>query len=220
MKLPDQQVNLVHLAGLLHDIGKIGVPDNLLKSASHLEAADWALLESHCSHGHRILGRVEQFQQLADVVLCHHERYDGSGYPQGLLGEDIPVESRIISVSDAYSAMTSRRPYGPPLAPAHAEAELEFNKGGQFDPAVVDCFLRVLRKGDEAYRLGLKADFRMEMHDVKFLRDLPVEPEGGEEVAAPPARVAKVKDAQAPSHTGETAMDVRRKAQERTGKSI
>jgi putative nucleotidyltransferase with HDIG domain len=220
MKLTDQQVNLVHLAGLVHDIGKIGVPDSLLRSPDRPGPEEWVLLESHCSHGHRILARVEQFQELAEVVLCHHERYDGSGYPQGLKGLDIPVESRIISVADSYSAMTSRRPYGPPLPPTVAAAEMESCKATQFDPEIVDCFLTLLHEHDEAYRLGSKADFSVAMQDVKFLRDLPVEPEGEDDAPAPAARVAKKKGAGAPSHRGETAMDARRKARERIVKSI
>ena len=111
------------------------------------------------------------------MVLHHHERYDGNGYPHGLAGRDIPLESRIIAVADAYSAMISQRPYGPPLPTIVAEAELEFRKGTQFDPEVVDYFLELLREHGEGYRLGMKADFRMEVQDVRFLRELPVEPE-------------------------------------------
>ncbi len=232
MRLPDQQVHLIHLAGLLHDVGKIGVPDELLKSSHHLDAEDWALIESHCFHGHKILARVEQFQELADVVLHHHERYDGNGYPHGLAARDIPLESRIIAVADAYSAMISQRPYGPPLPTLVAEAELEFRKGSQFDPEVVDYFLELLHKRGEAYRLGMKADFRMEVQDVKFLRELPVEPEGVESV--PAVRVTHVKKADrqaaqaAQTATGQaagaaaktaTAREVRRQARERVGKS-
>jgi putative nucleotidyltransferase with HDIG domain len=235
MRLPDRQVDLVHLAGLLHDIGKIGVPDELLKSPQHLLADDWALIESHCYHGHRILDRIEQFGELATVVLHHHERYDGNGYPHGLAGADIPLVSRIIAVADAYSAMISERPYGPPLPTIIAEAELEFRKGSQFDPEVVDYFLDLLHKRGEAYRLGMKADFRMEVQDVKFLRELPVEPEGVESV--PAVRVTQVKKAAkqsatlaAQTATGQavgaagaaaktaTAREVRRQARDRVGK--
>jgi putative nucleotidyltransferase with HDIG domain len=215
MNLTDQQVNLVHLAGLLHDIGKIGVPDELLKSPNHLDSEDWALIESHCFHGHKILSRVKQFQELAEVVLHHHERYDGNGYPHGLGGRNIPLESRIISVADSYSAMISQRPYGPPLPTIIAEAELQFRKNSQFDPEVVDYFLTLLHERGEAYRLGMKADFRMEVQDIKFLRDLPVEPEAIGETPAPVARVTQPKKVERLETQGESAMDARRAARER-----
>jgi putative nucleotidyltransferase with HDIG domain len=218
MDLPDQQVYLIHLAGLLHDVGKIGVPDELLKSSSQLDSEDWALIESHCFHGHKILARVAQFQELADVVLHHHERYDGNGYPHGLSGIDIPIESRIIAVADAYSAMISQRPYGPPLPTIIAEAELEYRKGTQFDPTVVDHFMTVLRGRGEAYRLGMKADFRMEVQEVRFLRELPMEPE---EVQPPPKRAVRVTQAKKQEKQqakGEPARAARREAQERAGR--
>jgi len=224
MRLPDQQVHLIHLSGLLHDVGKIGMPDELLKSPRHPDAEDWALIESHCFHGHKILSRVQQFQQLADVVLHHHERYDGNGYPHGLASHDIPLESRIISVADSYSAMISQRPYGPPLPTLVAEAELEFRKGSQFDPEVVDYFLQLLHDNGESYRLGMKADFRVEVQDVKFLRSLPIEPEGFVEPPKPEVRVAPEPAAVRPmargeaAAKGEPAWQARQKARERAGK--
>jgi hypothetical protein len=220
MRVADQQVYLIHLAGLLHDVGKIGVPDELLKSPNHLDAEDWALIETHCFHGHKILARVEQFQDLADVVLHHHERYDGNGYPHGLAGRDIPLESRIIAVADAYSAMISQRPYGPPLPTIIAEAELEFRKGSQFDPEVVDYFLELLHSQGEAYRLGMKADFRMEVQDIKFLRELPMEPEG---IGAPPKHAVRVTHAKKQVRQEQRvakpkpAREARREARERAG---
>jgi hypothetical protein len=210
MRLPDKKVNLTHLAGLVHDVGKIGIPDELLKSSQRLDAEDWALIESHCFHGHKILGRIDQFGELAEVVLHHHERYDGNGYPHGLAGRDIPMESRIIAVADAYSAMISQRPYGPPLPTIIAEAELEFRKGSQFDPEVVDYFLDVLRKNGDGYRLGMKADFRMEVQDVRFLRELPVEPPESE-----PVHAVRVKENKKPIQQGTLAQEARRQSRER-----
>jgi HD-GYP domain-containing protein (c-di-GMP phosphodiesterase class II) len=213
MGLPEQQQNLTHLAGLVHDVGKIGIPDELLKTQMRLGAEDWAMIESHCFHGHKILGRIDQFGQLADVVLHHHERYDGNGYPHGLAGRDIPLESRIIAVADAYSAMISERPYGPPLPTLIAEAELEFRKGAQFDPEVVDYFLDLLHKSDERYRLGMKADFRMEVQDVKFLRELPVEPEDGQVGQAQP--VVRARQPEQVEEGAASARAAREEAQER-----
>ena len=210
MRLPDKKVNLTHLAGLVHDVGKIGIPDELLKSSQRLDSEDWALIESHCFHGHKILGRIDQFGELAEVVLHHHERYDGNGYPHGLAGRDIPVESRIIAVADAYSAMISQRPYGPPLPTIVAEAELEYRKGSQFDPEVVDYFLDVLRKNGDGYRLGMKADFRMEVQDVRFLRELPVEPAEPE-----PVHTVRAKENKKPVQQGTLAQEARRQVRER-----
>jgi putative nucleotidyltransferase with HDIG domain len=175
MGLSESDQNLSHLAGVLHDVGKIGVPDEILKSSSRLNADNWAQIERHCENGYKVLRTIDQFEELATVVLHHHERYDGSGYPRGLAGEDIPLISRIICVADSYSAMTSQRPYGPPLATEVAIAELEYQKGTQFDPVVVDAFLAILAEHDEAYQRGLDVDFDTEVHRIRFLQDLPVE---------------------------------------------
>jgi len=147
-------------------------------------------------------------------VLHHHERYDGNGYPHGLAGSQIPLVSRIIAVADSYSAMVSDRPYGPPLPTVIAEAELEFRKGSQFDPEVVEYFLELLERSDERYRLGRKADFRMEVQDVKFLRELPVEPEG--EAAAEAVPVLREKRGRKAGEDGISAREARQKARERT----
>ncbi len=175
MGLSESEQNLCHLAGVLHDVGKIGVPDDVLKSSERLDAEKWALIERHCENGYEVLRTIDQFEDLAKVVLHHHERYDGSGYPMGLAGEEIPLISRIITVADSYSAMTSHRPYGPPLSTDVATAELEFKKGSQFDPQVVDTFLAVLAQHDEAYQRGIDVDFETEVHRIRYLNDLPVE---------------------------------------------
>jgi hypothetical protein len=173
MGMDERHINLTHSASLLHDVGKIGVPGELLRSPARLDSQNLALIESHCLKGHQILSQIDQFDELATVVLYHHERFDGTGYPHGLAGGQIPLASRIIAVADAYHAMISERPYGPPLPEAIAQAELEFKKGTQFDPDVVDCFLGLLEQSDMAYRLGRMADFQMEVQAAKFLPDLP-----------------------------------------------
>jgi HD-GYP domain-containing protein (c-di-GMP phosphodiesterase class II) len=222
MGMSEREVNLTHSASLLHDVGKIGVPDELLKSPKRLDADNLALVEGHCLHGHQILKQIDQFRELATVVLYHHERFDGTGYPHGLAGGQIPLSSRIISVVDSYHAMISDRPYGPPLPEAIAQAELEFKKGTQFDPEVVDVFLSILEKRDKAYRLGRNADFHMEMQAIKFQHDLLPESEDAEPVAPPaqardeegirsvkrlPARAAPAREARekAGRKTGEKA---------------
>ncbi|MCX8032206.1 MAG: HD-GYP domain-containing protein [Thermoleophilia bacterium] len=173
MGLSEDDRNLAHLAGLLHDVGKIGVPDEVLKSARGLEPSDWEYIERHCENGYRILRTMDVLGRLAAVVLCHHERYDGLGYPLHLRGEEIPLISRIICVTDSYSAMVSRRPYRAPMSAAEAMAELERNKGKQFDPKVVDAFLGLLAERDEAYRLGLDVEFERELSRIRYLRELP-----------------------------------------------
>jgi len=178
--LGEHEVNVTHLASLLHDVGKIGVPDEVLNQAAQLDGGGWALLESHCENGHKILSHIDQFDELATVVLYHHERYDGEGYPVGLAGEDIPLISRIICVADSYSAMVSDRPYRKRLFPEVAREELELKKGAQFDPEVVDCFLDLLEQNDLFYQRGEHVDFHVEFQKVKFLRELPPEEEAPE----------------------------------------
>lgn len=173
--LSQSDQNLCHLAGVLHDVGKIGVPDEVLKSPRRLDAEKWVMIERHCENGYEVLRTIDQFEELATVVLHHHEQYDGAGYPTGLAGEDIPLISRIITVADSYSAMTSERPYGPPLSTEVAMAELEFKKESQFDPKVVDVFLRLLAQHDEAYQRGTDVDFETEVHRIRYLDDLPIE---------------------------------------------
>jgi putative nucleotidyltransferase with HDIG domain len=182
MGLGERERNLTHLASLLHDVGKIGIPDEVLKSPVKLDRVNWSLIEGHCYNGYKILKNIDEFDELATVVLHHHERFDGTGYPRGLAGERIPLASRIICVADSYSAMVSNRPYGPALLPEIGMAELELHKGTQFDPEVVECFLTILDAFDDRYRRGEEADFHMEVQQVKFLRDLP--PEAEDDTAA------------------------------------
>lgn len=132
---------------LLHDIGKIGIPDALLNKNSSLNPEEWLIMKQHCEIGQRIVAPVEKLKYVGQVIRHHQEKYDGTGYPDGLKGEEIPIEARIISVVDAYHAMTSDRPYRKALSQEHALFELKNNKGTQFDPMVVDAFMRVYEKG-------------------------------------------------------------------------
>lgn len=137
---------LIRLGALLHDIGKIGIPDAILHKPGPLNEEEWGLMRKHPMLGARILGEVDgYFQELAQIVISHHERWDGRGYPRGLAGEEIPLAARILSVVDAYDAMVSSRPYREAVSITAAEAELQRCAGTQFDPAVVEVFLRVLR---------------------------------------------------------------------------
>jgi hypothetical protein len=190
LALSKHEQNTAHLASLVHDVGKIGVPDEVLNFPGKVEGEAWGLIETHCQNGHKILRTIDQFEELAEVILYHHERYDGSGYPVGLVGDAIPLISRIICVADSYSAMVSDRPYRKALSAEAAQEELRKHAERQFDPNVVDCFLRVLADHDGAYQRGELADFDLEFSSDRFLRELPAEPLQDEEpgLAASPAK--------------------------------
>lgn len=135
------EVNKIRISGLLHDIGKIGIDETILNKPGRLSEAEWGEIRKHPEAGWRILAAANEFLDLARHVLSHHERWDGSGYPSGLAGEEIPIEARIIAVADAYDAMTSQRSYSNPASSEQAIAELRRCSGRQFDPRVVAVFL-------------------------------------------------------------------------------
>jgi response regulator RpfG family c-di-GMP phosphodiesterase len=137
---------------LLHDIGKIGVPDALLHKASGLTPEEFEIMKQHAEIGARIIEPIEKLKKVGGIIRHHQERYDGTGYPDGLRGEDIPLESRIISVVDAYHAMISDRPYRKALPEYIALNELKGNVGTQFDPIVVKAFIKAYEKGRIARR--------------------------------------------------------------------
>jgi putative nucleotidyltransferase with HDIG domain len=149
------------LAGLLHDIGKVGLPSGLLEKPGALSPAERIQMETHSVIGERILINVDGYADLADAVRHHHERIDGGGYPDGLQGDQIPLLSRILAVADAYSAMTSGRPYRAALTPDEARARLHADEGTQFDPRVVLAFESVLQEADRPYTLASRADFTL-----------------------------------------------------------
>ena len=141
--LSEQHISRVRLAGLLHDIGKVGIPDAILNKPDRLTAEEFATIKTHPALGAQIL----EHQSLADVrawVGAHHERPDGQGYPHGLSGPQVGIEARILAVADAYEAMTSDRAYRPSIGPAAARAELERCAGSQFDADVVEAHLAIL----------------------------------------------------------------------------
>ncbi|HEX2160682.1 MAG TPA: diguanylate cyclase [Thermoleophilaceae bacterium] len=131
-------------AAELHDIGKIAVPDEILRKPGPLDRDEWAFVRSHPVIGERILGAAPALRPVARIVRSSHERWDGSGYPDGLAGEQIPLGARIVAVCDAYEAMVSDRPYRPALTPEQAVAELREHAGSQFDPTVVRVFTAAL----------------------------------------------------------------------------
>lgn len=137
---------IVSYGGLLHDVGKIGVSDGILNKPGKLLPEEWDLMRSHVRVGRDLLKRVPLLERVADVVLHHHENFDGTGYPDGLAGETISLPARIVKVVDAYCAMISRRSYKESMSEEEARNELLRCRGTQFDPAVVDAFLSVLDK--------------------------------------------------------------------------
>ncbi|MDQ5807862.1 MAG: diguanylate cyclase [Actinomycetota bacterium] len=141
--LPEERVERVRLAGLLHDLGKIGVADTILQKPGALDDAEWAEMRKHPELGARILSGAN-LDDLSAWVLAHHERPDGRGYPSGLVGDQIPLEARILAVADSFEAMTSDRVYRAGMPVADAVAELERCAGAQFDEHVVDAFVAVL----------------------------------------------------------------------------
>ena len=155
--LADQQI--VHLAGLVHDIGKIGLPPGLLEKEGPLSLDERRIMQGHSEIGERILANVDDYGGIAHVVRHHHERMDGLGYPDSLKGEEIPTLSRIIAVADAYNAMTSNRPYREAMPSRVARMRLAQAVGSQFDTTVVAAFEAILATSDEAYRHGTSAEF-------------------------------------------------------------
>lgn len=137
-------IKAIHWAALLHDIGKIGIPDEILRKPGPLDDDEWEIMRRHPDIGARIVAPVKKLANVAPIIKAHHERYDGSGYPSHLKGEDIPLGARLLAVVDAYGAMTDDRVYRKTHTHAEAVAELKRCSGTQFDPKVVEAFLRVL----------------------------------------------------------------------------
>jgi putative nucleotidyltransferase with HDIG domain len=140
---PDE-VAAVNLGALFHDIGKIGIPEHILRKPSALTEEEWAEMKTHPIIGANLIGEVPNLEVIRPIVLAHHERYDGSGYPNGLRGDAIPLAAQIIAVADTYEAMTSTRPYRSALSHAEAVAELRRVSGTQLNPVVVEAFIRQL----------------------------------------------------------------------------
>lgn len=147
--MPPAHVERVRIAGLLHDIGKIGVPDSVLRKPAKLDDDEWAQMQRHPEIGARLLASVDA-EDIRSWVLAHHERPDGRGYPFGLHDAEIPIEAKILSVADAYEAMTADRVYRSAPGPEIARSELDKWRGAQFDSTVVDAFLEVLDAIDAA----------------------------------------------------------------------
>ena len=147
MGLSEEQIEGLHMAGLVHDIGKINVPAEILSKPGQLNDVEFSMIKAHSQAGYDILRTIEFPWPVAKIVLQHHERLDGSGYPQGLKGEEILLEARILSVADVVEAMSSYRPYRPALGIEKALEEISNNKGVKYDSEVVDACLELFAEG-------------------------------------------------------------------------
>jgi HD-GYP domain-containing protein (c-di-GMP phosphodiesterase class II) len=139
--LEESELQSLEVAALLHDIGKVGIPDAILKKPGRLDADEYALMKKHPEYGWAVLRMLPGFERAALDILHHHENFDGKGYPAGLKESEIPVVSRIVSVIDAFDAMVSSRPYRVGLPHEEAIRRLIESSGTQFDPVVVQCFI-------------------------------------------------------------------------------
>lgn len=141
--LPDDQVEKIRIAGLIHDIGKIGIPETLLNKTDKLSEEEFRRIQAHSVIGEHILNPVVDDFVVLSMVRHHHERFDGRGYPDGLSGNQIPIGARILTVVDSYDAMTSDRPYRKAIPLEMVIKEIERNRGTQFDTSVVDAFMKI-----------------------------------------------------------------------------
>jgi putative nucleotidyltransferase with HDIG domain len=158
-----QEEELVHIAALLHDIGKFILPDRILKANVPLTDEDWMLIRRHPQQGARVVSSLDGYGPVAEIILAHHERIDGKGYPRGLVGDDIPELARIISVADTYDVMTARDSYRSPVSAHDAMQELRRVAGKQLDARFVEIFIELLEGKDVSFQHGEAADFEKEL---------------------------------------------------------
>lgn len=144
LNLSNDEQEEIKMAARLHDIGKIGIPEGILNAPRKLKKEEYAEVKKHPNLGADLFSNIDKFKKVSQIIRYHHEWYDGEGYPDGLIGEKIPLGSRIITIADAYQAMTSDRPYRKALSNREAIAELKRCTGSQFDPEIVMVFIRIL----------------------------------------------------------------------------
>jgi putative nucleotidyltransferase with HDIG domain len=167
----EEEQDLVHTAALLHDVGKFIFPDRILKGDHKLTDADWNIIRMHPYQGARIVSQIEGYGPVGEIIIAHHERIDGKGYPRRLKGDQIPILSRIISVADIYDVMTARDSYRKPMSSFEAIRELRRVSGTQVDGNLVEVFIQVLAGKDVRYRHGEAADFDAELALEKRVHD-------------------------------------------------
>jgi putative nucleotidyltransferase with HDIG domain len=177
----EEEQEAIHLAGLLHDIGKFTWSDRILHP-EQLTDEDWAIIRRHPQDGAMMLGKFEGFGTVADAILYHHERIDGRGYPAGLIGEEIPLASRIVSICSTYDTMINRDAYGERMSPQEAMAELRKIAGSQLDAELVETFIALLERKGAAF--GQDADYRTELSFERRVRMMAA-PSPGQSAALP-----------------------------------
>lgn len=146
--LTEKELQDVHFGALLHDIGKMAIPDKILNKPGKLSTGERAIMETHPEEGYKLLEHIDYLNAAAMIALYHHEKYDGSGYPKGIAGEEIPYIARLFAIVDVWDAITSERPYAAAWPIPMARAYLKEEKGVSFDPEIVDAFLKL----DETYK--------------------------------------------------------------------
>jgi putative nucleotidyltransferase with HDIG domain len=166
----EEELELVHTAGLLHDLGKFVFPDSILKGAGKLSDEEWEIVKRHPEEGARLVSQIDGYGPVAEIILAHHERIDGTGYPNGIRGDEIPKLARMISVADTYDVMTARDSYREPVTPEAALAELRRVSGTQLDAEYVELFEEILGSPDVAFRHGEDADFDRELQIERRVR--------------------------------------------------
>ncbi|MGH7737420.1 MAG: HD-GYP domain-containing protein [Candidatus Tyrphobacter sp.] len=155
LKRERENVEFIELCGLLHDVGKVGTPDGILHKPGPLTPQEWSVMRDHAAAGERILAQIPTLRACALVVRAHHERYDGAGYPDGLRGEAIPIEARILAVADSFSSMVSESPYRKAISPRQALKILDDGKGTAWDPLVVEAFTGLFEHRTSSVRSSL-----------------------------------------------------------------
>ena len=144
LHLPLEEQIRINLGAHLHDIGKVGIPDAILNKVGPLDDKEFALIKQHTLTGYKIIKKVRSFSEISDIILYHHERVDGLGYPEGLSGQEISLATKIVSIADSFDAMTSKRPYRQALTTTEALKELKRCAGKQFEEGLVDVFIKLV----------------------------------------------------------------------------
>jgi len=168
----EDELGIVHTAGLLHDIGKFAFPDRILLADRPLSEADLEIVREHPVNGAELVRRIEGYDEIAAVILAHHERVDGTGYPHGLHADEIPALARIISVADTYDVLTARDTYRPPISSPEAIAELRNVAGSQLDARFVELFIEILEREGIGFTHTEDADFEKELALEERIREL------------------------------------------------
>ncbi|MCP8615363.1 HD-GYP domain-containing protein [Salirhabdus salicampi] len=154
LRLTDELCKVIHIGGLLHDIGKIGIPEYVLNKTGKLSKEEYEIIKRHPTLGYEMIKHIDSFNEsgVLDIILYHHERFDGKGYPKGLKGTEIPLTARIVAIADAFDAMSSQRIYRDELKIDDILSELISNKGKQFDSDLVDTFIDLIEKGNTFFK--------------------------------------------------------------------